>query len=119
MKKGVSLENSLTIIALMSLLLLYSFVVHTRIYLGDWPRPWVDDITINLIHALHGVFATLFLFITFISPLFVIVKIAISFLNKKSYGELPSSLLIYFIVYIFWFIILFLDPGGYLKWMLD
>jgi hypothetical protein len=104
---------------IISLLIIYSLILHTRIAIGYWPRGDSDPnyTTFQGILMLHDIIAT-YAFIaipvlSFVSIVFAIIGIA----NNEGLWLKRLTMLV--VPYGLWWFIIWIDPGRYIHWLLD
>lgn len=103
-----------------SLVLLYAFVIRIRLNIGHWPSYGNPD-PAQSPFFIHDIAATIGLIIALLSPLGIICLWSLYLLDEKHKckREMFRATILFVVLYSFWFVLLFFDPGNYLDWILD
>ena len=115
MKLVNKINKILSLIPILWLLIFWSFVVRTRVFLGYWPRPYDPDPKFLgfAYHHMSIYFLFIGILILFV-PTFYFLLLETKKLNSITFYKKLYPVSIITIVLMIYF-----DPGSYLYWFLD
>ena len=99
-------------------LVFYSFVLRARLTLGHWPRPYVPDPS-DLGFGLHQLAAAISFPLAMASAAgFVVLVLARLKVYLRS-SRHRVGILSFALTFVLWLYVALLDPGDFLKWLMD
>ena len=98
------------------LILFYSFVLRARLALGTWPQPYQPDPK-DLGFVVHYAVVLLGLPLWMVSPMAVLFLVALQLSFGRRRIVLP--VLVFGLLYLVAWLVLRMDPGSFLYWLLD
>ena len=114
--RGLTLLTAAPVVALA---VLYSYVLRARLVLGIWPRPYAPDPT-ALGAPVHLFLARILLAVPFAAaPVGLALAAAGLVLDRREAPRVIRRFLGFALVWGIWFLLMRLDPGEVLAWILD